>query len=71
MRPRSIPSVPGLQDVHSPFERFRRFAGMIVAVPKEEADKEMEGAAGDKRANGTKRKQNDKRKEKASNRCSD
>jgi hypothetical protein len=65
MRPRSMRNIPGLNDSLSPFERFKRFAGMIVSVPKAEADKEIERAANDKRANGTKRKRNGKLKEKA------
>lgn len=40
MRPRLIASVPGLSDPSlSPFDRFEKFARMIVSVPKEEADK--------------------------------
>lgn len=60
MRPRSITDVPGLQGIDNPFERFKRFAGMIVSVPKDEADKEMEGAAREKRADKKKRKGNGK-----------
>ena len=41
MRPRLIASVPGLSDSSlTPFERFEKFARIIVSVPKEEADKE-------------------------------
>ncbi len=46
MRPRSMQNVPGLSDIQSPFERFKRFAGMILAVPKEEADKEIKKLRG-------------------------
>jgi len=42
MRPRAITSVPGLNPDSSPSERFVKFARMIVSVPKEEADREME-----------------------------
>ena len=43
MRPRSIQGVPGLDDpALTPFERLKRFAGMIVRVPKAETEKEME-----------------------------
>lgn len=38
MRPRSIQSVPGLDPNGTPFERFRQFAKMIVAVPKTEGE---------------------------------
>jgi hypothetical protein len=41
MRPRLIQSVPGLDPNGSPFERFRRFAGVIAKVRKVKADKEM------------------------------
>ncbi len=68
MRPRAIQGVPGLNPKLDSFGRFRKFARMVLAVPKEEADKEMEGVAGEKRANRTKRKQNGERKEKTSDR---
>jgi hypothetical protein len=42
MRPRAIQSVPGLDPNGSPFERFRQFAGMIAAVPREEASSQIE-----------------------------
>jgi hypothetical protein len=39
VRPRLIASVPGLDDPSlAPFERFEKFARMIVSVPKTEAD---------------------------------
>jgi len=62
MRPRSMQDVPGLSRIQSPFERFKRFASMILAVPKDEAEKEMENAATKKPANGTRRKRNGDRK---------
>jgi len=33
--------VPGLDADASPFERLRKFAGMIISVPRIEADNEM------------------------------
>jgi len=41
-------NVPGLNGIQSPFERFKRFASMILAVPKDEAEKEN-SAKGKKR----------------------
>ena len=45
MRPRSMTEVPGLDGIQDPFGRFKRFASMILAVPKDEADKEGKRAA--------------------------
>ena len=45
MRPRLIASVPGHGEPElTPFQRFEKFARMIVAVPKSEADKMSERA---------------------------
>lgn len=41
MRPRAIQGVPGLDPGASPFERFERFARLIIAVPKSEVEKEI------------------------------
>jgi hypothetical protein len=38
MRPRSMQDVPGLDPNASPYERFRQFARLIVAVPKTEVE---------------------------------
>lgn len=44
MRPRSIQSVPGLDDPKvAPFERRQRFAGRMIRVPRAEAEKETRG----------------------------
>ena len=60
MRPRLIASVPGLSD-HSltPFERFEKFARMIVSVPKTEADAVAvhECGGGRKRKAGSRRRE--------------
>jgi hypothetical protein len=41
VRPHTIEAVPGLNDPElTPFERFEKFARMIVQVPKSEADRE-------------------------------
>ena len=59
VRPRLIASVPGLADPSlTPFERFEKFARMIVSVPKAEAD-----AIADEREGGRKRKPSTKRQE--------
>ena len=51
MRPRLIASVPGLNDpLLTPFERFEKFARMVVSVPKEEADKVADERKGGRRA---------------------
>ena len=50
MRPRLVASVPGLDDPSlTPFERFEKFARMVVSVPKEEADKVSDERKGGKR----------------------
>ena len=60
MRPRLIASVPGLDDPSlAPFERFEKFARMIVSVPKTEAD----AIAVHERKGGRKRKPSIKRQE--------
>lgn len=41
MRPRIIPDAPGLDRELGAFDRFERFARMIVTVPKAEAEREM------------------------------
>jgi hypothetical protein len=57
MRPRSIQSVRGLDPNGTPFERFRRFAEMIIAVPKTESENEIEKSGSAKNGAGlTKRK---------------
>ena len=51
MRPRLIASVPGLSGPSlTPFERFEKFARMIVSVPKKEADKVADEGKGGRRA---------------------
>ena len=40
MRPRAIRGVPGLDPKLDSFGRLKKFARMILAVPKEEADKQ-------------------------------
>jgi hypothetical protein len=42
VRPRAIQSVPGLDPHGSPFERFKQFARLIVRIPKDEADENIE-----------------------------
>ena len=46
--------VPGLDVNASPFERLRKFAGMIVSVPKKEADIEIKRLRGSRRISGVK-----------------
>jgi len=59
VRPRLIASVPGLSDTSlTPFDRFEKFARMVVSVPKAEAD-----AAVHERKGGRKSKLLTKRQE--------
>jgi hypothetical protein len=52
VRPRSIQSVPGLDPTGTPFERFRQFAKMIVAVPKTESENEIKKSGSAKHGAG-------------------
>lgn len=45
MRPRSIQSAFGADSHANSFERLEEFAGTIVRVPKEEAEKEIKKAS--------------------------
>lgn len=56
MRPRAIQSVPGLDPSGTPFERFRQFAKMIVAVPKIESENEIKKSGSARNGAGLKRK---------------
>jgi hypothetical protein len=48
--------VPGLDADASPFERLRKFAGMIISVPRIEADNEMKKAGLNKKRPTTSRR---------------
>ena len=58
MRPRAIQGVPGLDPNGTPFQRFERFARLIVAVPKTETEVEnkINNSGSTKRGAGRKRK---------------
>ena len=59
MRPRAIQGVPGLDPNATPFERFERFARLIVAVPKTELENKNKIKSGSaKHGAGLKKRKN-------------